>query len=170
MKSLGRNLAAIALTLCVTLFLKHGWLRYVWVPAIPLVWDLVVTLTASYQKVFSSDPTIGYFAQADRYRTALDAGEVLAPATDVSQMDTVIFNSTVNGILQASFALLVLVIVINAAVIWARALREGPLPTTEVPAVPSRIVAPSSFIATSEEKAAVAAWEAEQAETVGGRR
>jgi carbon starvation protein len=163
-------LAAIALTLCVTLFLKHGWTRYVWVPAIPLVWDLVVTMTASYEKVFSSDPTIGYFAQADRYRTALDAGEVLAPATDVSQMDTVIFNSTVNGILQASFALLVLVIVANAAVIWVRALRKGPLPTTEVPPVPSRIVAPSSFIATSEEKAAVAAWEAEQAETVGGRR
>ncbi|HEU4523938.1 MAG TPA: carbon starvation CstA family protein, partial [Gemmatimonadales bacterium] len=163
-------LAAIALTLCVTLFLKHGWLRYVWVPAIPLVWDLVVTLTASYEKVFSSDPTIGYFAQADRYRTALDAGEVLAPATDVSQMDTVIFNSTVNGILQASFALLVIVIVINAAVIWARALRAGPLPTTEVPAVPSRIVAPSDFIATKEEKAAVHAWEAEQAETVGSRR
>jgi carbon starvation protein len=163
-------LAAIALTLCVTLFLKHGWLRYVWVPAIPLVWDLVVTLTASYEKVFSSDPTIGYFAQADRYRTALDAGEVLAPATDVSQMDTVIFNSTVNGILQASFALLVIVIVANAAVIWARALRVGSLSTTEVPAVPSRIVAPSDFIATREEKAAVAAWEAEQAETVGSRR
>jgi carbon starvation protein len=85
-------------------------------------------------------------------------------------MDTVIFNSTVNGILQASFALLVLVIVANAAVIWVRALREGPLPTTEVPPVPSRIVAPSSFIATSEEKEAVAAWEAEQAGTVGGRR
>jgi carbon starvation protein len=64
----------------------------------------------------------------------------------------------------------VLVIVANAAVIWARALRAGSLPTTEVPAEPSRIVAPSSFVATSEEKAAVAAWEAEQAETVGGRR
>jgi carbon starvation protein len=164
-------LAAIALTLCVTLFLKHGWTRYVWVPAIPLVWDLVVTMTASYQKVFSDNPAIGYFAQADRYRTARDAGEVLAPATDVTQMDTVITNSTVNGILQASFALLVLVIVANAVVIWVRALRAGPLPTTEVPAQPSRVVAPSSFIASSEEEAAVAAWEAEQrGEPVGGRR
>ena len=142
-----------------------------WVPAVPLVWDLVVTLSASFQKVFSDDPTIGYFAQADRYRTARDAGEVLAPATDVTQMDTVITNSTVNGILQASFALLVLVIVANAVVIWVRALRAGPLPTTEVPAEPSRVVAPSGFIASSEEKAAVAAWEAEQrGEPVGGRR
>ena len=160
-------LAAIALALCVTLFLKHGWLRWVWVPAVPLVWDLVVTMTASYQKVFSDNPAIGYFAQADKYRTARDAGEVLAPATDASQMDTVITNSTVNGVLQASFALLVLVIVANAAVVWVRAVRAGSLPTTEVPATPSEIVAPADFIATREEKAAVAAWEAGRSETVG---
>ncbi|SDD04525.1 carbon starvation CstA family protein [Nocardioides lianchengensis] len=132
-------LAAIALTLCVTLFLKHGWTKWVWVPAVPLAWDLVTTMTASYQKVFSSDPTIGYFAQADRYREARDVGEVLAPAADASQMATVITNSTVNGVLQASFAVLVIVIVANAAVIWVRALRAGSLPTTEVPHVPSQL-------------------------------
>ncbi|GAA4685344.1 carbon starvation CstA family protein [Nocardioides nanhaiensis] len=162
-------LAAIALTLCVTLFLKHGWTRYVWVPALPLAWDLVVTMTASYQKVFSSNPAIGYFAQADRYREARDAGEVLAPAADMDQMGTVIQNSTVNGVLQASFALLVIVIVGNAVVIWVRALRQGPLPTTEVPATPSEIVAPADFFATREEKAAVAAWEAERASSGSGR-
>ena len=128
-------------------------------PAVPLVWDLVVTMTASYQKVFSSDPTSGYFAQADRYREARDSGEVLAPATDVGQMDTVITNSTVNGFLQASFALLVLVIVANAAVIWVKAARVGSLPTTEVPRTESHIVAPADFFATQEEKRAVAEWE-----------
>ncbi|KQP65604.1 carbon starvation protein CstA [Nocardioides sp. Leaf285] len=163
-------LAAIALTLCVTLFLKHGWTRWVWVPAVPLAWDLVTTMTASYQKVFSDNPAIGYFAQADRYRTARDAGEVLAPAADPSQMDTVVFNSTVNGVLQASFALLVIVIVANAALIWVRALRAGSLPTTEVPAVPSQLVAPADFVATAEEKRAVAEWEARRAETVGSGR
>ena len=39
--------------------------------------------------------------------------------------------------------------------------RSGGLPTTEVPATPSQLVAPSDFFATAEEKAAVAAWEAE---------
>ena len=164
-------LAAIALTLCVTLFLKHGWKKYVWVPAVPLVWDLVVTLTASWQKVFSDNPAIGYFAQADKYRTARDAGEVLAPATDASQMDTVISNSTTNGILQASFALLVIVIVLNAMVIWARALRAGSLPTTETPHEPSHHVAPADFWPTAEEKAALARAEAEgrSHEGVGAR-
>ena len=154
-------LAAIALTLCVTLFLKHGWKRYVWVPAVPLAWDLVVTLTASWQKVFSDNPKIGYFAQADTYRTARDAGEVLAPATDASQMDTVISNSVTNGVLQASFALLVIVVVLNAMVVWTRALRAGSLPTTELPHVPSSHVAPADFWPTAEEKAALARAEAE---------
>ena len=163
-------LAAIALTLCVTLMLKHGKLKYVWVPAIPLGWDLITTMTASYQKVFSDNPAIGYFAQASRFRDARDAGEVLAPAADGGQMDKIIFNSTVNGVLQLTFALLVVVIVANAILIWVRAVRAGGLPTTEVPHSPSEIVAPSDFLATAEEKRAVHEWEASRAATPVGER
>src|SRR5687767_7601484 len=110
-------LAAIALTLVTVLLIKHGKLRYAWVTAIPLVWDLVVTMTASFQKVFSGDPRVGYFTQAGVYSDAQEAGEVLAPAQDQGQMDQIIFNSTLNGILQSIFALLVVVVVINAAVV-----------------------------------------------------
>ncbi|MGN0065500.1 MAG: carbon starvation CstA family protein, partial [Nocardioides sp.] len=145
-------LAAIALTLCVTLFLKHGWTKWVWVPGIGLVWDLVVTMTASYQKVFSDNPAIGYFAQRAKYADARDAGELLAPAADNDQMNQIIVNSTLNGTLQALFAVLVLVIVANALLIWVRAVRAGGLPTTEVPWTESRIVAPADFFATAEEK------------------
>jgi carbon starvation protein len=154
-------LAAIALTLCVTLLIKHGKARYAWVPGVPLVWDLVVTMTASWQKIFSDNPAIGYFAQADRFRDARDAGEVLAPAADEGQMGQVIQNSTTNGVLQSAFALLVIVVVANAVVIWVRAIRAGSLPTTEVPHTPSDIVAPADFFATAEEKRAVASWEDE---------
>jgi carbon starvation protein len=152
-------LAAIALTLVTVLLIKHGKLRYAWVTAIPLVWDLVVTMTASYQKVFSSDPRVGYFQQRQVYADARDAGEVLAPATDQGQMNQVIFNSTLNGILQALFAVLVLVVVINAAVVILRAIREGQLPTTEEPAVPSQLVEPAGLIPTAEEKRAIAEHE-----------
>ena len=164
-------LAAIALILCVTLFLKHGWTRWVWVPGVALAWDLIVTLTASWQKVFSENEKIGYFAQAAAYREARNAGEVLYPATDVGQMQQIITNSTVNGILQASFALLVLVVLANAVAVWVRAAKAGGLPTTEVPHETSRIVAPSDFIATAEEKAAVRDWEESRGgDLVGGRR
>lgn len=157
-------LAAIALTLCVTLLIKHGKAKWAWVPGIGLAWDLIVTMTASWQKVFSSDPKIGYFEQRSVYAAARDRGEVLAPAQDPGQMDQIVTNSTVNGVLQALFALLVLFVVANAAVIWVKALRAGGLPTTEVPKVESDLVAPSDFIATKEEKEAVRAWEAERAE------
>jgi carbon starvation protein len=152
-------LAAIALTLVTVLLIKHGKLKYAWVTGIPLVWDLVVTMTASYQKVFSDIPAIGYFAQRQRYADAQAAGEVLAPAQDQGQMDQIIFNSTLNGILQSVFAVLVLVVVVNAAVVIVRAVRAGGLPTTEEPAVPSRIVEPAGLIPTAEEKRAIAEHE-----------
>ena len=53
------------------------------------------------QKVFSGDPTIGFFAQRDRYKDALDAGEVLPPATNMDDMQAVVTNSTVDGVLAA---------------------------------------------------------------------
>ena len=163
-------LAAIALTLCVTLLIKHGKLKYAWVPGIGLVWDLIATMTASYQKVLSGNPKIGYFEQASTFRAARDAGDVLAPATDQSQMDQVITNSIVNGILQSAFALLVIVVVVNALVIWVRAVRAGGLPTTEVPKVESEIIAPADFFATADEKQAQREWEDKHRQPVGGRR
>jgi carbon starvation protein len=136
-------LAAIALALCVTLMVKHGKAKWAWVPGIGLAWDLVTTMTASYQKIFSDNPKIGYFQQAADFRAARDAGDVLAPATDASQMGQIITNSTVNGTLQAIFALLVIVVVVNAAVTCVRALRDGGgagVPTTEEPRVESQLV------------------------------
>ena len=124
-------------------------------------------MTASYQKVFSDDPKIGYFTQRSDYQDAIDNGELLAPATDMDQMRQIVTNSTVNGTLQALFALLVIVIVVNALYIIVRALRAGGLPTTEVPAQPSRIVAPSDFFATKEEKQAVREWEAAEDRLAG---
>src|SRR5688500_16261901 len=152
-------LAAIALTLVTVLLIKHGKLRYAWVTAVPLVWDLVVTMTASYQKVFSDNPVLGYFAQAQRYRDAEAAGELLAPAQDQAQMDQIIFNSTLNGILQSFFAVLVLIVVVHAAVVVVKAIRAGGLPTTEEPAVPSQLVEPAGLIPTAEEKRAIAEHE-----------
>jgi carbon starvation protein len=150
-------LAAIALTLVTVLLIKHGKAKYAWVTGIPLAWDLVVTMTASWQKVFSADPRVGYFAQRQRYADAQAAGELLAPAQDTEQMGRIVFNSTLNGVLQAVFAVLVLVVVVNAIVVIARALRAGgPVPTTEEPAVPSSIVEPSGLFATAEEKRAMA--------------
>jgi carbon starvation protein len=162
-------LAAIALTLCTVLLIKHGKLRYAWVTAVPLAWDLVVTMTASWQKVFSPDPRVGYFTQRQTYADARDAGELLPPAQDVDQMDQIVTNSTINGVLQAFFALLTLVVVAHALVVIARAIRSGGLPTTEEPAVASELVEPAGIFPTAAEKQAIAEHERLVGAGTGGR-
>ena len=74
-------LAAVALTVCTVLLIKHGKLKWAWVTGIPLAWDAAVTLTASYQKVFSSEPDARLLRPArplpgrDRQRRGAGAGQ-----------------------------------------------------------------------------------------------
>jgi carbon starvation protein len=151
-------LAAVALTVATTILIKTGRAKYAWVTLVPLAWDAAVTLTASWQKIFSPVPSLGFFAQRDRYAAALEQGQVLAPAKDIDDMHTVVLNSTVDGVLSILFAALIIIVIANAMVVWYRALTSSePLPSTEAPAVPSQIVAPAGLIPTAEEKRALAA-------------
>jgi carbon starvation protein len=125
---------------------------------VPLVWDATVTLTASYQKVFFDDPKIGFFAQRDKFSDAIDKGDVLPPAKNMDDMHAVVTNSTVDGILAAIFAVLIIVVIVDAARVWITAIRaRAPLPTTEAKAVPSHIVAPAGLFPTAAEREAMAA-------------
>jgi carbon starvation protein len=146
-------LAAVALTVGTTLLIKSGRLRWAWVTAVPLAWDATVTLTASWQKVFSSDNKLGFFAQRDRYKDALDTGKVLPPAQNIDDMHTIVTNNTVDGILAAFFAILIIVVIADAVRVWAQALRTPqPLRTAEAPFVESHLVAPAGLIPTAEER------------------
>ncbi len=146
-------LAAVALTVATTLIIKSGKVKWAWVTLAPLAWDAAVTLTASWQKVFSSDPTLGFFAQRDRYQAAIERGEILAPAKSMDEMHQIVVNSTVDGVLAALFAILIIIVIADAARVWIKAIRATePLPSTEAPFVQSKIVAPSGLFATREEK------------------
>ena len=146
-------LAAIALTVCTTLLIKAGKLKWAWVTGVPLAWDAAVTLTASYQKVFSDNPKLGFFAQRDRFQEALDGGKVLPPAKSLDDMHAVVTNSTVDGILAAFFAILIIVVIADAARICLKAVRSHELlPGTEVPAEESRLFAPAGLFPTAAER------------------
>ena len=146
-------LAGVALTVATTLLIKSGRLKWAWVTGVPLAWDVAVTLTASWQKIFSSDPTLGFFAQRERYQSALERGELLAPAKTTGAMRQIVTNSTVDGILAALFAILIIVVLTDAIRIWIRVIRtRQPLPSTEAPFEESRIAAPAGLIATREER------------------
>ncbi|QKZ22511.1 carbon starvation CstA family protein [Streptomyces chartreusis] len=132
-------LAAVALAVTTTVLIKSGRLRWAWVTGIPLAWDVAVTYTAGWQKIFSDNPAIGFFALRDKYAQAIEDGQLLPGATDMDDMHTIVLNNTVDGVLMAIFLLLVLTVLVNCAVVCVRAVRApGPLPTTEAPYVESR--------------------------------
>ena len=150
-------LAAVALAVCTTLLVKSGRLKWAWITGIPLAWDATVTLTASWQKVFSSDPKVGFFKQRSVFQDAIDAGKVLPPAKSMDDMHTVVTNSTVDGVLSAILAVLVVVVIADALRVCVRHIRRPVLSTlSETPYVESNIVAPAGLIPTREEKAEAA--------------
>ena len=152
-------LAAVALTVCVTILCKTGRVKYAWVPGIPLVWDVVVTLTASWQKIFSSDPNIGYWAQHSAYKEAIAAGETsMGPAENVAQMEQVVRNTFIQGSLSILFALLIVVVLVDALRKSIGAIRSGRISDTEHPAEESHVFEPSGLFATAEEKRLQAQW------------
>ncbi|MBE8472516.1 carbon starvation CstA family protein [Streptomyces justiciae] len=146
-------LAAVALAVCTTLLVKSGRLKWAWITGIPLVWDATVTLTASWQKVFSSDPKVGFFKQRSVFQDAIDRGEVLPPAKNMDDMHTVVTNSTVDGVLTAVLALLIVVVIADALRVCVRHVRRPALSTlSEAPYVESKLVAPAGLFPTREEK------------------
>ncbi|MFE3019405.1 carbon starvation CstA family protein [Streptomyces sp. NPDC059256] len=137
-------LAAVALTVATTVLIKSGRFRWAWVTGVPLAFTVAVTFTASWQKVFSDDPRVGFFAQRDRYADAIDAGTVLPPAKGMDDMHTIVTNSTVDGVLIVLFVVLVTTVIVNATLVCVRTLRSPtPPPTTETPYVASRLDAPA---------------------------
>ncbi|MFH8464693.1 carbon starvation CstA family protein [Streptomyces sp. NPDC017991] len=146
-------LAAVALAVCTTLLVKSGRLKWAWITGVPLVWDATVTLTASWQKVFSSDPRVGFFKQRSIYQDGIDRGELVAPAKNMDDMHTIVTNSTVDGVLTAVLALLIVVVIADATRVCIRHIRRPALSTlSEAPYVESQIVAPAGLIPTREEK------------------
>ncbi|WP_328829152.1 carbon starvation protein A [Streptomyces sp. NBC_00252] len=146
-------LAAVALAVCTTLLVKSGRLKWAWITGIPLAWDATVTLTASWQKVFSGDPKVGFFKQRSVFQDAIDAGRVLPPARSMDDMRTVVTNSTVDGVLSAILAVLVVVVIADALRVCVRHVRRPALSTlSETPYVRSNITAPAGLVPTREEK------------------
>ncbi|MET8648321.1 MULTISPECIES: carbon starvation CstA family protein [Nocardia] len=151
-------LAAVALTVVLTIIIKKGLVKYAWIPGIPLIWDLTVTMTASWQKIFSADPKLGYWKQHSLCQAAKDAGKGCLTAKP-DQVETALRNTFIQGTLSIVFAVLVLIVAIVGAIVCVRAWRAGGSETTESPEEPSRIFAPSGFVATAAEREVQKQWD-----------
>jgi carbon starvation protein len=154
-------LAAIALAVCMAIVAKRGQFRYLWIVALPLSFAAVVTITASFQKIFSTVPAVGYFANNRAFSDALAAGETsFGTATSVEAMEAVVRNTMIQGILSILFVTLAIIVIVAALVATIKAFRANANATSEDPAVPSDMFAPAGFIATKGEKAIQAQWDA----------
>ncbi|HLN07743.1 MAG TPA: carbon starvation CstA family protein, partial [Xanthobacteraceae bacterium] len=60
-------LAAIALTLCTVVLFKMKRERFAWVTIVPTTWLVVCTVTAGLEKVFASDPAVGFVSHALKF-------------------------------------------------------------------------------------------------------
>jgi carbon starvation protein len=128
-------LAAVALCVGTTLILKAGKRRYTWLTLGPLAWLLVVTLSASYDKIFSPERRIGFLAAAV-------AADVARGVTDPATGARLIFNDRLNTVVAATFVLVVLAVVLASAAAWVRLWRADRVDTTnEADVVPSAYMA-----------------------------
>jgi len=134
-------LATVALCVATTIIIKMGKRRYVWVTLIPLAWLVSVTMTASFQKIWSPDPRLGFLAHARSLADQIAAGTISPEQLAVTER--LIFNDRLDAMVTGIFASLVLLILIESGRNWwlYAVGRKKPV-LSEAPIVPSRL-APS---------------------------
>ena len=116
-------LAGIALTFATVVIFKMKRERFAYVTLVPALWLFVCTITAAMMKLFSPDPGLGFIAQARKYSAAMDAGQLLAPAKNVAEMNKIVMNGWIDAGLCAFFVLVsvsISIFAIRAAVLAHR--------------------------------------------------
>ena len=147
-------IAAVALLVALVMVVRKGYTKYAWIPAIPFVFDTIVTFTASWQKIFSTDAKVGYWQQWREARAALpgQTGE------EAEITEAIIRNTFIQGTLSIVFVVAVAFVIVCAAIrIW-KTVRTGDTTTSEDPFVESNFYAPEHLIANKLEKKLVAEY------------
>jgi carbon starvation protein len=119
-------LAVVALCVATSILIKMNKVRYVWVTMIPMLWLVMATQTAGYQKIFHPDPRIGFLAEAGRLGSLMDAGKV--PSEKMATVQRQIFNNRLDAAVTGLFAIMVLVILIDCAREWLAILSRKKVP------------------------------------------
>ena len=121
-------LASVALCVATTIIIKMHRAKYALVTLAPLAWLVTVTFTASWHKVFDSDPRIGFLAQARQ----------IAAAGGNARL---IFNNRLDAAVTVALVGMVALILLESARQWLGFLsgrKESRL--KEAPFVPTRLV------------------------------
>jgi carbon starvation protein len=122
-------LAAVALVVATTILLKMGRLKWIWVTLLPMAWLVIITMTASYQKIFSTNARIGFLAQANAMAAQLAAGRVAA--AKIADTQRLIFNLRLDAAVTAVLAAMILVLLVEALAQWYAILSRGKEPVLQ---------------------------------------
>ena len=127
-------LAAIALCVATSIVIKSGKAHYAWVTGLPLTWLIVITSSAAYEKIFSDDIRVGFFAAANHLSTQLLNGELSAEKAAVAPQ--LIFNQHLDAYLTMFFVVVLWIVVIDMLNISRRHLQgKKVLSSSEAPYV-----------------------------------
>jgi carbon starvation protein len=121
-------LAAMALILGTVILFKMKKEKYVWITIVPTIFLFITCMTAGWQKIFHENPKIGFLAQANRFSDAIARGEILKPAKDIAEMQTIVFSNQINAVL-CGFFMIVAVVMLFAAIGVIRRALANPNPT-----------------------------------------
>ncbi len=135
-------LSAIAFCVATTVLLKMHRARYMWITVAPLSWLVTVTFTGGWEKIFSTEPRIGFLAHATALENAIAAGKIAV--SKLAETRAVIFNERLDAVVCATFLLLVSIIVLDSLRVWYGLLRgRRAAVSSESPFVLSRLEAES---------------------------
>jgi carbon starvation protein len=119
-------LAAIALCVATTILIKSDKLRYSWITAIPLTWLIVITSTAAWEKLFSSELRIGFLSHAQDLSIKLAAGTLPPNVADTAQQ--LIFNDYLAATLTGFFLVTTWILVLDTLRVSYRVITGLPHP------------------------------------------
>jgi carbon starvation protein len=132
-------LAAIALSVATGVLIKSGKVSKAWITGLPLIWLLAITTTAAYEKVFSSDIRVGFFAAANDLSQKLASG--VLPPEKAAVAPQLIFNQQLDAWLTLFFVAMLWVVVLDMVRMSRRYFAGQPVrPSSEAPYVASRLV------------------------------
>jgi carbon starvation protein len=109
-------LAAVALVVATTILLKMGRLKWIWVTLLPMAWLVIVTMTASYQKIFSANARIGFLTQANALAAQIASGKIAAQKIVEAQRN--VFNLRLDAVVTAALAAMILILLVEAFLQW----------------------------------------------------
>jgi len=120
-------LATVALCVGTTVIINMGKKQFAFITMIPLVWLVIVTMTAGYQKIFSPNVKLGFLSHAAMIKDQI-ANNTLPATTSLESAGRMITNDRMDAGVAAFFLIAVIVILTESARSWIGVINGTKIP------------------------------------------